>query len=307
MRLALLFPGQGAQTPGFLGRLPQHPAVAATLSEARQVLGVELAELDSAPALASTASVQLATLIAGVATARALDALGVRADAVAGLSVGAFAAAVSCGMLEFADALRLVRLRGAAMIEAAPEGFGMTAILGLTESRALPLIARVSRDAPLYLASVNARTEIVVSGSEQALGLAAVEAREQGAAVRRLNVSIPSHCPIMDGVSAQLRAALSGLALRPARIPYVSNHRARASREAADIATDLALNVSRTVRWHDSVTLLYELGCRLYIEPPPGQVLSALAAEAFHEARTLALESSSLAGAVTLAQQAAGQ
>jgi malonate decarboxylase epsilon subunit len=305
MRVALLFPGQGAQTPGFLGRLPQHPAVAATLAEARGILGVELGQLDSAAALRSTASVQLATLIAGVASARALESLEVRADAVAGLSVGAFTAAVSCGALSFADALALVRLRGAAMVQAAPGGFGMSAILGFTESRARLLVARVSQEAPLYLASVNSRTEMVVSGSETALELAAQVAREQGAAVRRLNVSIPSHCPIMDEVSAQLRQALAGVALAGARIPYVSNHRARASREPSDIAADLALNVSRTVRWHDSVTLLYELGCRVFIEPPPGQVLSALISEAFPEARAAALESTTLAGAAMLVQQGA--
>jgi malonate decarboxylase epsilon subunit len=307
MLVALLFPGQGAQTPGFLGRLPEHPAVTATLAEAGEILGVAPKQLDGAAALASTPSVQLATLIAGVATARALESDGLRADAVAGLSVGAFAAAVSCGALQFADALELVRVRGAAMIEAAPRGFGMSAILGLTESRALPLIARVGAAAPLYLASVNARSEIVVSGSEAALELAANAVREQGAAVRRLNVSIPSHCPIMDEVSAKLRRALDGVALEAARVPYVSNTRARASREPAVIAADLALNVSRTVRWHDSVTLLYELGCRVYLEPPPGQVLSALLADAFPDARALALESTTLSGAVTLVRQAAGR
>ena len=115
MQVALLFPGQGAQTPGFLRRLPEHPAVSATLDEARQVLGVSLDELDSAAAFTSTAAVQLGTVIAGVATARALREAGVEADAVAGLSVGAFAAAVACGALSFADALPLVKLRGESM------------------------------------------------------------------------------------------------------------------------------------------------------------------------------------------------
>ncbi|MFZ1099314.1 MAG: hypothetical protein WAN26_07910, partial [Steroidobacteraceae bacterium] len=78
MRVALLFPGQGAQAPGFLHRLPQHAAVEATLAEAAAVLGADLAELDSAPALESTGAVQLATLIAGVAVARALEAQGLR-------------------------------------------------------------------------------------------------------------------------------------------------------------------------------------------------------------------------------------
>jgi malonate decarboxylase epsilon subunit len=304
MRSALLFPGQGAQTPGFLGRLPAHPAVAETLAEAHQVLGAAPGQLDSAAALESTAVVQLSTLIAGVATARALAALGMSADAVAGLSVGAFAAAVTCGALDFGDALRLVRLRGAAMARAAPGGYGMSAILGLTESRATPLIARIAAAEPLYLASVNAPTEVVVSGSDAALETAAVAARAAGAAVRRLRVSIPSHCPIMAEVSARLGDALAGATLKDARIPYVSNTRARATTASRDIAQDLTFNVSRTVRWHDAVTLLYELGCRVYFEPPPGQVLSQLVTQSFPEARTVALERSTLSSAARLAQPA---
>jgi malonate decarboxylase epsilon subunit len=306
MQVALLFPGQGAQTPGFLRRLPEHPAVGATLDEAQQILGVSLDQLDSAAALTSTAAVQLGTLIAGVATARALHEAGVEADAVAGLSVGAFAAAVACGALSFAEALPLVKLRGESMAEITPTGFGMAAILGLPERRVQELVARVSERAPLYLASINAPTEIVVSGSSAALALAAEEARTDGAALRVLRVVIPSHCPLMDGVSARLRAAARGVTWQPPRIPYISNHRARASAQAHDVAEDLMLNVSRPVRWHDSVTLLYELGCRVYLETPPGQVLSRLVEAAFPQVRAASLQDVPLASAVSLARRPPG-
>jgi malonate decarboxylase epsilon subunit len=302
MQLALLFPGQGTHTPGFLGRLPPHPQVRATLAQAGEALGPAGRELDSAAALESTAAVQLTTVIAGVAVARALAADGLTADAVAGLSVGAFAAAVVCGTLAFPEALALVKLRGEAMAQAVPRGHGMTALLGLSERDALALIARVSARAPLYLASVNARSEVVVSGSEAALALAAEEAHAAGAAARRLRLAIPSHCPLMDGVSARLREAMRGVTLQPARVPYVSNHRARLVREPAEIAEDLILNVSRTVRWHDSMRLLYELGCRRFIETPPGAVLSNLLKDAFPEARAVALEEAPLATALALAR-----
>ena len=303
MWVALLFPGQGAQSPGFLRRLPEHPAVSATLDEARQILGVSLEELDGAAALTSTAAVQLGTVIAGVATARALREAGVEADAVAGLSVGAFAAAVACGALSFADALRLVKLRGETMAEITPTGFGMAAILGLPERRVLELIGRVSERAPLYLASINAPTEIVVSGSSAALALAAEEAHTNGAAVRVLRVVIPSHCPLMDGVSARLRAAARGVSWQRPRLPYVSNHRARATTQAQEVTEDLMLNVSRPVRWHDAVTLLHELGCRVYLEAPPGQVLSRLVEAAFPQVRVASLQDLPLASAVSLARR----
>jgi malonate decarboxylase epsilon subunit len=300
MQLALLFPGQGTHTPGFLGRLAPHPAVRATLAEAVAVLGPGALQLDSAVSLESTAAVQLSTVIAGVAVARALSAEALSFDAVAGLSVGAFAAAVASGALGFPEALALVRLRGESMAQAVPRGHGMTALLGLSERDALALIARVSARAPLYLASVNARSEVVVSGSEAALELAAEEAHAAGAAARRLRLTIPSHCPLMDGVSAGLREAMRSLALRPPLVPYVSNHRARLTREPAEIAEDLIVNVSRTVRWYDSVRLLYELGCRRFFETPPGSVLSNLVKDAFADVRAVALEDTPIATAVAL-------
>jgi malonate decarboxylase epsilon subunit len=303
MRVALLFPGQGAQTPGFLHRLPQHAAVEATLAEAAAVLGAEFTELDSAPALESTGAVQLGTLIAGVAVARALEAQGLRPDAVAGLSVGAFSAAVACGALGFAEALELVRVRGEGMARAAPLGFGMAAILGLGERTATALIARVNEQTPLYLAGINASTEIVVSGADAALERVIAAAHDAGGRGVRLRVSTPSHSPLMDEVSVRLRAQLRGITLAAPRVPYVSNHRARVAGTAAEVADDLALNVSRTVRWHDSVTLLYELGCRVYIEPPPGKVLSNLVRSSFPDARVVALELAPLASAVAAARE----
>ena len=265
MRLALLFPGQGTHTPGFLSRLPAHPAVDAALREARDTLGDEALRLDTAEALESTAAVQLTTVIAGVAVARALGAEGCEADAVAGLSVGAFAAAVVSGALTFPQALGLVKMRGESMAQAVPRGHGMTAILGLSERDARALIARVTVRAPLYLASVNGPREVVVSGADAALELAAAEAHAAGAAARRLRLTIPSHCPLMAGVSERLRTAIDGLRLQPPQAAYVSNTRARVARTGREVAEDLILNVSHTVRWHDSVTLLHELGCRLFL------------------------------------------
>ncbi len=301
MRLALLFPGQGTHTPGFLGRLPAHPAVQATLGEAAQVLGAGAGRLDSAEALASTAAVQLTTVIAGVAAARALAAEGQEPDGVAGLSVGAFAAAVVCGALSFPDALALVKLRGEAMAQEVPRGHGMTAILGLSERDARALITRVSARAPLYLASVNGPSEVVVSGADAALELAAAAAHAAGAAVRRLRLTVPSHCPLMEGVSGRLRTAMQGITVRAPRAAYVSNTRARVAREAREVAEDLIENVSHTVRWHDSVTLLFELGCRVFLETPPGAVLSKLVKDSFPEARAVALEEVPVATAAALA------
>ena len=103
MSVAFLFPGQGSQAPGMLHALPDHPAIVRTLDEVSESLGANVLELDSAEALQSTVSVQLALLASGVAMARALMEEGVQPEAVAGLSVGAFAAAVQSGAISLSD------------------------------------------------------------------------------------------------------------------------------------------------------------------------------------------------------------
>jgi malonate decarboxylase epsilon subunit len=290
MYTAFLFPGQGAQSTHFLRALPDSPAVRETYTESACVLEIDMREIDSDASLQSTVAVQLGTLIAGVAYTRLLALEGVRPDIVAGLSVGAFAAAVASGALPFEQALRLVRLRGEAMErEFGSRGHGMAAILGLDEPAVRRLIERVEdKVGPLYLASVNAPNEIVIAGSDAALSALGLEAEHGGASVRRLKVSVPSHGPLLEGVSARLREAMAGVRLERPRVPYVSNHRARALEEAPAIAEDLILNVSRPVRWHESVLLMYELGARLFIEAPPGRALSHLVKAEFPLARALA-------------------
>jgi malonate decarboxylase epsilon subunit len=305
---AFLFPGQGAQSAHFLRSLPDSPVVREVYAESGRVLELDMREIDSEASLQSTVAVQLTTLIAGVAYARLLALEGARPDIVAGLSVGAFAAAVASGALTFEQALRLVKLRAQAMErDFSTGGYGMMAILGLGEAAVQGLIERAARDAtPLHLASVNAPNEIVVAGSDAALSAAMVEAEQSGASVRRLKVSVPSHGPLLDGVSARLREAMTGLRLERPRVPYVSNHRARALTEGAAIAEDLILNVSRPVRWHESVLLMYELGARLFIEAPPGRALSNLMKAGFPGARALAAVDADPASIAHLARAGAG-
>jgi malonate decarboxylase epsilon subunit len=303
--VAYLFPGQGAQTPGFLHRLPKHPAVSATLDEAGAVLGLEVMSLDGAAALASTVAVQLGVLIAGVAVMRALQSEGLQAEAAAGLSVGAFGAAVACSALSFADALPLVKLRGECMERAYPRGYGMAAIVGLDEHQVAAIVERLGgAGAQLYIANINAPTQIVVSGAERALDAAVEAARHTGARrAERMAVAVPSHCPLLDAVSGRLATAMASIEMHDPQRLYVSNRRARVVHDAQGVRDDLIHNVSHAVRWHDSVTVLYELGVRLFIEPPPGQVLSRLAQQAFPEARAVGVEDARLDSVVLLAQR----
>lgn len=277
----------------------------ATLDEAGSVLGLDVATLDTSAALVSTTAVQLSALIAGVAVTRALAREGASADAVAGLSVGAFGAAVACGALTFADALPLVKLRGECMERAYPHGYGTAAIFGLDERQIAGILEHVGgAGAQIYIANVNAPTQIIVSGAERALEAAVETARRAGARkAMRLAVSVPSHCALLDPVAQRLAAALHSIELHAPTLPYISNRRARVVCDADGVREDLIHNVANTVRWYDSVTVLYELGVRLFIEPPPGQVLSRLAQHAFPEARAVPVEDAQLLSIVLLAER----
>jgi malonate decarboxylase epsilon subunit len=295
MSVAFLFPGQGSQHPGFLHALPDCAPVARTLQEATDLLGRAASALDSDEALRSTVAVQLALLIAGVATARMLQEEGVEPQAVAGLSVGAFGAAVACGALAFADSLRLVQQRATLMEQAFPHGYGLSAIVGLTEAQVAALVARVhSEAAPVFVGNINAPRQIVIAGADAPMRQVVDAALAQGARkAERLPVAVPSHCPLLAPVAEALRETLRGITLQRPAVPYVGNVRARALRSADAIAEDLASNIAHGVRWHETTAVLTELGCRLLVEMHPGHVLRDLAAEAFPGVRSVSMETMS--------------
>jgi malonate decarboxylase epsilon subunit len=303
MSIAFLFPGQGSQVPGMLHTLPDHPAITGTLDEAGAALQQDVRELDSADALKSTISVQLALLTAGVAVARALAEEGVTAEAVAGLSVGAFAAAVHSGVISFPQAIQLVRQRAEMMLGLYPTGYGLAAIIGLTESQVAALVDEANTaQTPVYVGNINAPRQIVIAGSDAGMAKVLEAARRSGARkAEHLQVSVPSHCPLLEPVAVALRATLEKLVLGQPKLLYVGNVKARALRAATAVAEDLASNIAHGVRWYDATTVLEELGCRLFLEMPPGHVLSNLARESFPEVKTLALGQSTLKSARHLA------
>src|SRR5580704_13413619 len=297
MSVALLFPGQGSQTPDMLDRLPDHPAVQQTLEEVSAELGYDVGTLDSPEALRSTVPVQLALLTAGVAAARALETEGVIPEAVAGLSVGAFGAAVHAGVLTLSDAIRLVKQRAELMEQNSPEGYGLTAIVGLKEDQVAALISEAHRPADqVYLGNVNSAEQIVISGSLTGMQKVSRAALQAGARkAERLDVAVLSHSPLLQPVADALLQTLQNLTLRPPRMVYIGNVKARALRKPEDIAWDLANNIAHGVRWHEAMIVLQELGCTLLIETPPGHVLTNLAKQSLPEVKNIALADTSLA------------
>lgn len=287
-----MFPGQGVQRPGMLHALPQDPEVIRTLDETAAVLGSDALLLDTAPALTSTYAVQLCLLIAGVAMARVFLANDAAPDMVAGLSIGAYPAAVVAGALDYADAVRLVQRRGELMEHAYPQGYGMAAIGGLDRYQLAPLIAGIHSTAtPVYLANLNGPRQMVISGAEAALQSVMALALASGATrTVRLAVSVPSHCELFDAAALDLQGVFSGVTLRPPRLTYLSASAARALFDPALIAADLASNMARQVHWSDTARLAWERGARLAVEMPSGSVLSNLTTPLFTEGLALACD-----------------
>ncbi|EJM41711.1 malonate decarboxylase, epsilon subunit [Pseudomonas sp. GM33] len=288
MSSLLVFPGQGAQQPGMLARLPRE-----TLNEASDWLGEDVTQLDSAEALRSTRAVQLCLLIAGVAASRQL---AMAPDYVAGLSIGAYPAAVVAGALGFSDALHLVSLRGELMQQAYPQGYGMTAIIGLELATVEDLLVQVhSADAPVYLANINADNQVVIAGSDAAMKTVAELAKGCGAGLaKRLAVSVPSHCPLLEAPAQQLAEAFAKVPLQTPKVGYLSGSRARPLIKPEALRDDLAFNMCRIVDWRGTVQSAYERGVRLQIELPPGAVLTGLARRVFEQGSVIAFDGARL-------------
>ena len=295
MKILFTFPGQGGQRPGMLAALPDREAI---LTQARAVLGDEVDTLDSADALQHTRAVQLCLLIAGVAWARELQRQGVDPQMVSGLSIGAFPAAVIAGALDFASALRLVALRGDLMEQAYPEGYGLTAIMGLTR----PRVEALMQGHEVYLANLNAETQFVITGRDEAMAEVAQLALRAGASkAQRLAVSV--HCALLDKPAAELAKAFAGASLRRPRCAYLSGSTARVLWDPQRIADDLAMNMARPVHWQEAMVAADERDARLAIEMPPGGVLTCLTRQAGWRGETIALERSGLDVARHLAQR----
>jgi len=281
------FPGQGAQQVGMLQRLPE--GAGQLLEEASDTLGQQALALDSQQALQTTRAVQLCLLLAGVAWARWLMQRSPAPDYVAGLSIGAYPAAVTAGALGFADAVRLVALRGDLMQRAYPQGYGMTALSGLDLARVECLLN--DTDGEVYVANLNSDNQIVIAGSDTAMAAVAARARRLGQGVaRRLAVSVPSHCPLLDGPAAELASAFATVELQRPRITYLSGSSARPVFDPQRLRDDLAGNMARVVDWRATLRNAYERGVRLHLELPPGNVLSGLARPVFEQSRVVAVE-----------------
>ncbi|MCL6503996.1 MAG: ACP S-malonyltransferase [Pirellulales bacterium] len=285
-KVALLFPGQGAQYVGMGKALAEKYVPAAALfTRASEVLGYDLLALCAtgpAERLDSTAYSQPALFVVSLASLEALrverpDALE-QCVAAAGLSLGEYTALVFAGALDFEDGLRLVQERGAAMQAAADAvPSGMVSVLGLEQQRLAQLCAEEAQGEVLQIANLLCPGNVVVAGTKAACRRLARRAEESGG-VKTVPLAVAGafHTPLMEPAAARLRAALAAAAFRDARLPVVSNVDAQPHTAAHEFVDLLARQLTSMVRWEDSMRWLVREGCTQFFEVGPGRVLRGL-------------------------------
>lgn len=295
--IAFIFPGQGSQAVGMGKALADtFPVCRATFDEADAALGDPISAVcfdGPADRLMLTENTQPAILTVSVAIWRLLDSRGFAPSFMAGHSLGEYSAHVAAGTISFPDAVRIVRRRGRYMQEAVPVGTGaMAAILGLDAERVSQACSEAAQGEVVSAANLNAPGQVVIAGSREAVARAGERAKQAGAKrVVPLPVSAPFHCALMKPAEERLAPELRALAVSNPRVPVVANVDAEPKRDGASAVEALVQQVSRPVRWEDSVRRLASEGVRTYVEVGPGTVLGGLVRKIHREAMVLGIES----------------
>ncbi|MBC2037764.1 ACP S-malonyltransferase [Listeria booriae] len=282
-KIAFVFPGQGSQKVG-MGQ-----DVAAEYKEAQAVYTAADAKLGYAitdimkdgpiELLTKSENAQPALVSTSVAILRALETYGVKADFVAGHSLGEYSALVAGGYLTAEDAIHLVHRRGKLMEAAVPNGQGaMAAVLGL-DREALGAITQSVTAAgdDVQLANLNCPGQIVISGTVAGVEKAGEQAKEAGAKrVMPLAVSGPFHSKLMVPAAEDFRAELAQVTFQDGAIPVVQNVDAQATTDKKAIPEKLVQQIYSPVLWEDIVANLIEQGVDTFVEIGSGKVLSGL-------------------------------
>jgi [acyl-carrier-protein] S-malonyltransferase len=285
MVTVLLFPGQGSQKVGMGAELCKaFPAAKAVFDEADEILGEPLSRtLFEGPkdTLTLTRNAQPAILVTSIAVLRALESLGpVPFQFAAGHSLGEWSALVAAGAIDFADAVRMVRLRGEAMQSAVPAGVGaMAAIIGLSAADVDSLCYEAATGRELCTAAnYNGAGQIVIAGHAVAVERAVALAKQKGAKlVKLLEVSAPFHTPLMAPAAAAVAEALVSVPVRDPRVPVIANVDAEPSLTAERVREALVRQVGSPVRWEATMHRLVAEGVTAGFELGSGNVLSQLA------------------------------
>jgi [acyl-carrier-protein] S-malonyltransferase len=279
-KIALLFAGQGAQCVGMGRDLAGRYAVAAELFRtADEILGRNLCDIawnGPIEELTKTSNCQPALYVHALAALAALrDVFGeLEVGGAAGLSLGEITAHAAAGTFDFATGLKLVQKRGEFMDEAcATTQGGMAAMIGGLEND----VRQLAADEDVDVANINASNQIVISGELTNVETAVGVAREYGIGrATMLNVAGAYHSRLMESAYLKLEKVLADVPMQSPHFPVMSNVTGEEVKTPEKVRETLRDQVTGTVRWTDCMQRLIDLGCDLFIELGPGNVLAGL-------------------------------
>ena len=299
MAFAFVFPGQGSQSVGMMSAYGDSSVVRATSDEAPAALAEDLWQLladGPAEALAQTVNTQPIMLTAGVAAYRLwLDKAGRLPAVVAGHSLGEYSALVAAGVIAFADAVPLVRLRAAAMQEAVPAGTGaMAAILGLDDDKIAEACAEAAaasgEGAVVEPVTFNGPGQTVIAGSKGAVERACDACKARGAKrALLLPVSAPFHSSLIRPAADKLAARLAELSFAAPQIPVINNVDVAIESDGARIKDALIRQAYSPVRWVETIRKMAAMDIATVAECGPGKVLAGLTKRCADKVNSVAL------------------
>lgn len=280
MKIAFVYSGQGAQYSGMGQELyDNHEIVRTLFNEASAALNMDVAALcfEENELLNQTTYTQPAILTLSTAIDALLKEKGIEPEVVAGLSLGEYSAFVKAGVLDFTDAVKLVKKRGQYMTEAVPLGEGaMSAVLGLDRETIMEACQEASDLGVVSPANYNMPGQIAIAGLKEAVDKAGEILLEKGAKrVVPLQVSGPFHTALLQPAAEKLAEALKEVTVNDPDLPIISNTTTKVFTTKEEILDTMVKQVMSPVYWEDDVRAMIDLGVDTFIEVGPGKTLSS--------------------------------